>query len=300
MVGAIIGDIAGSRFEFDNHLSKDFDLFAEDCRPTDDSVLTVAVGRAIWESDGKWEELEGNASLFLRQFGKRYPDAGYGERFRKWMYNDRAPAYHSFGNGAAMRVSAAGFAARSQEEARLLAHKVTCVTHDHPEGLKGAESVAVAIFLARQRWEKDRIRAFIEDNYYKIGFTPEDLRGRYSFDESCQNTVPQAFCAFFAGRDFEDVVRTAVSIGGDSDTIAAIAGSVAEAYYGVPEPLRRAVYAKLNTPQYMLLYRWLLAFEVYFQGWRGADARERAQIAAFVRGHIREYGAKNIDRLLVP
>ena len=264
MIGAIIGDIAGSRFEFDNFKDKDFELLARDCFPTDDSIMTVAVGKAILECDGDYARLSERAVQCMQEIGRPFPHCGYGGSFRRWIYSDDPQPYNSYGNGAAMRVSGAGWAARSLEEARELSYKVTAVSHNHPEGVKGAVAVAAAIWLARSGKSKEEIKEYIGSNYYKIDFTPDEIRPAYGFDVSCQGTVPPAFAAFFASTGFEDAVRTAVSIGGDSDTLAAIAGSVAEAFYGVPQALREAAESYLKTDRYMVIYEWLKRFEEMF------------------------------------
>lgn len=265
MIGAIIGDIAGSRFEFDNYRKKDFKLFTPDCFPTDDSIMTVAVGKAILECGGDYSRLSQRAIECMQELGRPYPDCGFGGSFYNWIYSDDPQPYNSYGNGAAMRVSGAGFAAGSLEEAKELAYKVTAVSHNHTEGIKGAESVAVAIYLAKSGGTKDEIAAYIGGNYYKINFTLDEIRPTYEFNETSQNTVPQAFAAFFEADGFEDTIRNAISVGGDSDTLAAIAGSIAEAYYSVPQNLRERAESYLNTDRYRTIYKWLKKFEEKFQ-----------------------------------
>jgi ADP-ribosylglycohydrolase len=238
MLGAIIGDIAGSRFEFNNIRSKNFDLFADACFITDDSIMTIAVAKAILACNGNWEQLGRNAVKYMKELGCKYPDCGFGGMFRKWVFSDEPAPYNSYGNGAAMRVSPCGFIAKAEDEAILLSRKVTEVTHNHPEGLKGAEAVSVAIFLARNGCTKNEIKNRMEKDYYTLNFTLDSIRENYQFNESCQETVPQAIMAFLESISFEDAIRNAVSIGGDSDTLAAITGSVAEAYYGVPFELK--------------------------------------------------------------
>ena len=238
MIGAIIGDIVGSRFEWHNIKTKEFDFFTSRCRPTDDSVMTLAVAQAILNSGGDLDALEREAVSCMQALGRRYPRAGYGGRFHRWLSMEHPQPYNSYGNGSAMRVSPCGFAARSLDEAFAMADAVTAVTHNHPEGMKGAEATSAAIFLARSGKTKEEIRAHIEQNYYKIDFTLDEIRPTYTFDVSCQGSVPQALEAFFESTSFEDAIRNAISIGGDSDTIAAITGGIAEAYYGVPEQLR--------------------------------------------------------------
>ena len=264
MIGAIIGDIVGSRFEFNNYRKKDFELFTSDCFPTDDSIMTVAVGAAILECGGDYTDLSERAIQCMQELGRPYPDCGFGGNFFYWIYSENPKPYNSFGNGAAMRVSGAGFAARTPDEAKELARKVTAVSHNHPEGMKGAEAVAVAIYLARHGKTKDEIKAYIGDNYYKIDFTLDEIRPTYEFNETCRNTVPQAFAAFFEADGFEDTIRNAISIGGDSDTLAAIAGGIAEAFYGVPLPLRAKAESYLNKKEYKIIYRLLKKFEEKF------------------------------------
>jgi type I restriction enzyme M protein len=246
MLGAIIGDIAGSRFEFNNIRSKNFDLFAEDCRVTDDSIMTLAVAKALLACNGDWERLGENAVKYMQEIGRKYPHCGFGGMFRKWVFSDDPAPYNSYGNGAAMRVSPCGFIARTEEEAVTLSQKVTEITHNHPEGLKGAEAVSVAIFMARNGSTKGEITERIVKNYYALGFTLDSIREHYQFNETCQGTVPQAIMAFLESFSFEDAIRNAVSIGGDSDTLAAITGSIAEAYYGVPFDMKRRALSYLD------------------------------------------------------
>ncbi len=237
MLGAIIGDMVGSIYEFDNHRSKNFPFFSGRCYPTDDSIMTIALAKAILENDGKVEGLSEKAVEWMQKIGQQYPNCGYGGRFRRWMYDDDPHPYRSYGNGAAMRVSACGLTGNSMEEVKQLSYAVTAVTHDHPEGIKGAEAAACAIFLARTGRSKDEIRAIIEDNYYHLDFKLNEIQTTYEFNETCQETGPQAIEAFFESTSFEDAIRNAISIGGDSDTLAAITGSIAEAFYGIPEDL---------------------------------------------------------------
>ena len=237
MLGAIIGDIVGSRFEWTNHKSKEFRLFDRQCRPTDDSIMSLAVAKAILEADESFENLDAIATASMQELGRIYRNVGYGPKFAKWIWMNHPKPYNSFGNGSAMRVGACGFAAKSLEEAKKLSAKVTEISHNHPEGMKGAEAVSSAIFLARNGKSKEEIQKYILDNYYQITFTLDRIRKSYKFDVSCQGSVPVAFEAFFEASDFEDAIRGAISVGGDSDTIAAITGSIAEAYFGIPEKL---------------------------------------------------------------
>lgn len=253
MLGAIIGDTAGSRFEWRNHRSKDFELLACTCSLTDDSIMTLAIAKAILNSKGDHSDLAALAIRYMQQLGRLYPYAGYGGAFSRWLRDPNPKPYNSYGNGAAMRVSPCGFAAESMEEARQMARAVTNVTHNHPESIKAAEAVAAVVFLARSGSSMQEIRDYVVKNYYKIDFTLDGIREHYTFDVSCQGSVPQAFEAFFESTGFEDAIRNAVSIGGDSDTIAAIAGGMAEAYYGIPEELRDQEVTFLDAEQLGIL-----------------------------------------------
>lgn len=239
MLGAIIGDIVGSRFEWNNNKSKEFDFLTYRCFPTDDSIMTLALAQAILVSKADYSDLSKNAVECMQAVGRNYPDCGYGGAFYHWMFSDDPQPYNSFGNGAAMRVSAAGFAAGSMEEAKQISRKITEVTHNHPEGIKGAEAAAVAIYMAKTGKNILEIRDYIDKNYYPMNFTLDQIRDSYKFNETCQETVPQALMAFFESTGFEDAIRNAISIGGDSDTLAAICGGVAEAYYGIPSDIRK-------------------------------------------------------------
>ena len=238
MLGAIIGDIAGSRFEWNNIKTKDFELLSFKCFVTDDSIMSLAVAKAILDCKGDYTDLSQKTIRAMQKVGRPYPYCGYGSKFADWLYSDTPTPYNSLGNGAAMRVSACGFAAKNIEEAKELSYKVTCVTHNHPEGLKGAESTAVAVFLARNGYTIPEIKDYIDDNYYKMDFSLDSIRNSYSYDISCQGTVPPAIMAFLESNSFEDAIRNAVSIGGDSDTLAAITGAIAEAYYGIPNNIK--------------------------------------------------------------
>jgi len=253
MLGAIIGDIVGSRFEWNNHRDKDFELFTNGCFPTDDSIMSLAIAKAIIVSKPDFSDLSDNAVKCMQSIGRNYPDCGYGGRFYGWMFSDDPRPYNSYGNGSAMRVSAAGFAAKSLEEAKLLSKLVTEVTHNHPEGIKGAEATAVAIYMAKTGSGIFEIKDYIKENYYPMNFTLDEIRDTYRFNETCQDTVPQALQAFFESTGFEDAIRNAISIGGDSDTLAAICGSVAEAYYGIPDDIRKQALTFLDKDLLKLL-----------------------------------------------
>lgn len=252
MLGAIIGDIVGSRFEFHNHRNKDFELFTERCQPTDDSIMTLAVAKAIIEAekikqpsiggygfDSDYYSLVENMTVkFMQEIGRKYLNCGYGGMFSQWVFNDDSEPYNSYGNGAAMRVSPAVYAARTESEVSRLSEAVIGVTHNHDEGIKGAEATAVTIFMAQRGFTKIEMRNRINRDYYPLNFTIDGIRDAYQFNETCQETVPQAIEAFLESTSFEDAIRTAISLGGDSDTLAAITGSIAEAYYGIPDGIK--------------------------------------------------------------
>ena len=237
MYGAIVGDIVGSRFEYENIKTKDFELFHEDCEFTDDTIMTLAVHDALVACQGNYANLKETVIRKFQEAYQAYPNGDYGLRFRRWLQNGETEPYGSWGNGAAMRVSPCGWFAESLEEAKALSYTVTAVTHNHPEGIKGAEATTVAIFLARAGHTKDFIREVILRDYYPINFTLDQIRPFYRFNESSQGTVPFALQAFFESNSFEDAIRNAVSIGGDCDTLTAITGAVADAYYGMPEAI---------------------------------------------------------------
>lgn len=247
MIGAVIGDIVGSRFEFINHKSKFFDLFGKGCDFTDDSVMTFAVAAAILDCRGDYRDLSDKAVSWMQKLGRTYTDRGYGTMFNSWIYLDEPHPYNSFGNGSAMRVSPCGYAARSIEEAKELSYKVTSVTHNHPDGLKGAEAAAVAVFLAKSGYYISDIGDYIHRHYYKLDFSIDEIRDSYIFSEACEQTVPQAIMAFLDSTDFEDAIRSAISLGGDSDTIGAITGGIAAAYYGVPNDIRNRALTYLDS-----------------------------------------------------
>ena len=257
MLGAIIGDIVGSRFEWNNIKTKNFEFYHDRCFATDDSIMSLAIAKAIVESEGEREKLSDLAVKYMQQIGRPYPDCGFGGSFYGWIYSDDPKPYGSLGNGAAMRVSACGFAATSLEEAKELSRAVTEVTHNHPEGILGAEATTVAIYLAREGKSIPEIREHIKKNYYRLDFTLDGIRDTYKFNEICRDTVPQAIEAFLESTSFEDAIRNAISIGGDSDTLAAITGGIAEAYYGIPEDLRTGAMRFLDSR----LTKLLLEFE---------------------------------------
>ncbi len=240
MIGAILGDIIGSPFEFDRgNKTKEFPLFGSKSQYTDDTVMTVAVAEALMDTMGKPDEaVKAALTASMQKWGARYPYAGYGGMFSSWRESSDPKPYGSFGNGSAMRVSSAGWLYGTLEETRHMARLTAEVTHNHPEGIKGAEATASAIFLARNGSGKEEIREYIIREFgYDLSRTCDEIRPGYHHVESCQQTVPEAITAFMEGTDFEDVIRTAVSLGGDCDTLTCIGGGMAEACYGVPEEM---------------------------------------------------------------
>ena len=241
MYGAILGDIIGSPFEFDRgDKTKEFDLFTKGCDFTDDSVMTIAVGEALLAvgPQATVKEIEEAVVTNMQDWGKRYPYAGYGGRFRYWLRERNPKPYGSYGNGSAMRVSAAGWLYDSLERTREVARATANVTHNHLEGIKGAEATASAIYMARNGSSKEEIKEYIEKEFhYNLDRTLDEIRPGYHMDETCQRTVPEAIIAFLESKDFEDAIRNAVSLGGDTDTLGAITGSIAEAFYGISDVL---------------------------------------------------------------
>ena len=249
MLGAILGDMIGAPYEFDRSPKvKELPLFSRGTQFTDDSVMTTAVTDALININDGADDKEIKRALVdsMQKWGHRYPNAGYGCMFYEWLRTRNPKPYGSFGNGSAMRVSAAGWLYDTLEETRRIARLTAEVTHNHPEGVKGAEAIASAIFMARMGRSKDEIKAFIVREFgYDLTRTCDEIRPGYHHIETCQQTVPEALTAFFEGEDFEDVVRTAVSLGGDCDTLTCIACSVAEAFYGIPEFMKEECLKRL-------------------------------------------------------
>jgi len=243
MYGAILGDIIGSPYEFDRgSKTKDFPLFSRYSEFTDDTVMTIAVADAFLPVQAETEDdtIRQRVVAKMQKYGRLYPHAGYGGRFRHWLRDRHPKPYNSWGNGSAMRVSSVGWLYNDLETVRRMARLSADVTHNHPEGIKGAEAVASAVFLARTGSTKAEIKTYIEENFhYDLSRTCDEIRPIYYHVESCQETVPEAITAFLEGESFEDVIRTAVSLGGDCDTLTCIAGSIAEGFYGVPEKLKQ-------------------------------------------------------------
>jgi ADP-ribosylglycohydrolase len=240
MLGAIAGDIIGSVYEHNPIKAKEFPLFNRECHFTDDSVLTVAIAKAIMDSESYLEA--------VCEVGRRYPYSGYGGQFLRWLFSDDTTPYNSWGNGSAMRVSPVGYAFDTSEAVLLEASRTAEISHNHPEGIKGAQATALAVFLARTTLDKETIRTEVTERFgYDLNRTVEMIRPEYSFDVSCQGTVPEAIIAFLDSDSYEDAIRNAISLGGDSDTLACITGGIAEAYYGpVPAPIYEIVRQKLT------------------------------------------------------
>lgn len=242
MLGAIIGDIVGSVYEWHNIKTKEFPFFRKDCTFTDDTVMTVAVAAALMNGGG-----EDDFVAAMRDYGRRYPGRGYGGRFGSWLFSEDPQPYNSWGNGSAMRVSPVAWAFNTLAEVERIAERSAAVTHNHPEGIRGARATAAAIFMARTGRSKPEIKSYIEQQYgYDLARTLREIRPGYRFNESCQRTVPEAIIAFLESTGFEDAVRNAISLGGDSDTLACITGSIAEGCYGIPEDIRQEALSRLD------------------------------------------------------
>jgi ADP-ribosylglycohydrolase len=248
VLGAIAGDIIGSSYEWHPTKSFDFELFTPQSTPTDDTILTIAVADCILH--GK------DYAATFKEYGRRYPHAGYGGMFLAWLSSDSFEPYNSFGNGSAMRVSPVGFAFSSLDDVLQEAKKSASVTHNHPEGIKGAQAIAASIFLARTGQSKEQISDYIEDTFqYNLHQTLNEIRPKYTFDETCQGSVPQAIIAFLESNDYEDAVRKAVSLGGDSDTLGCMTGGIAQAYYKqIPDFITRKLREQLDADLLAVVY----------------------------------------------
>ena len=244
MVGAILGDIVCSAYEFKQIKTKKFEFLTDHNFFTDDTVMTLAIAKAIMEYKKDFDLLSKNAIKNMQELGRDFPNAGYGVYFSEWINSNNPKPYHSYGNGSAMRVSACGLAYETIDEVKKCTYAVTKVTHDHPEGLKAAEATAIAVFLAKNKASKEDIKNVVL-NYYDINYNLEDIRPEYEFTEEARLTVGPAIVAFLESTDFEDAIRNAISLGGDSDTLGAITGGIAGAYYGIPKYLYEKIDAYL-------------------------------------------------------
>ena len=242
MLGAIIGDIVGSRFEWENINTKEFEFFHEECSFTDDTVMTCAIALAItlWDKEGRadFDKLSELTSRSMRKLGAAYPYSGYGGHFRRWLIDQTMGPYNSCGNGSAMRVSPVGWAATSLEECIAMSRAVTEVTHNHPDGIMGAEATAVQIFMARNGASLAELELYEQEHYYDIEYDMDWLIDNYEWSSLCDNTCQPAYICFYGSKGYEDCIRRCMSIGGDSDTIGAIAGGIAEAFYGIPDDIQ--------------------------------------------------------------
>ncbi|MCF0147569.1 MAG: ADP-ribosylglycohydrolase family protein [Clostridium sp.] len=265
MIGAIIGDIVGSIYEWNNIKTKDFPLFKDKCFFTDDTVMTIAIAEALIKGGSKDDFI-----VAMKKYGRLYPNAGYGISFYQWIFSDSKLPYNSFGNGSAMRVSSIAWAFNELSKVEEYAEISASVTHNHPEGIRGAKATAACIFLARSGKSKEEIKSYIESEYgYNLSRELSEIRENYYFNETCQETVPEAIIAFLESLDFEDAIRNAISLGGDSDTLAAITGSIAEGFYGVPEEIINKALSKLDNQLlkvYNEFYEKLLKDKEYIKG----------------------------------
>ncbi len=259
MLGAVAGDIIGSMYEFTELKQYDFELLTQGSRFTDDTVMTIAVAHWLAHYDEMGLTKEQLIST-MQKIGRKYPYAGYGSSFNCWLWSENPKPYNSWGNGAAMRVSPVGLYAETLDEALELAKRTAEVSHNHPEGIKGAQAVAAAVWMAKNGHTKDEIRAYISETFkYNLDRTVEEIRPGYQWDVSCQGSVPESIICFLEGKDFIDVVRKAVSLGGDADTMACIAGSIASCIYPIPEWIVKACEGLLPMP----LKAWMFGFEGY-------------------------------------
>ena len=272
MNGAIIGDIVGSVYEIKNNKTKKFKLFENNSTYTDDTIMTCAIGLASMDyyQNSNQKLFKQNCIKYMKLLGRMYPNAGYGGTFIRWIFSSNLGPYNSYGNGSAMRVSSVADVANSLEEAEILAEISASVTHNHPEGIKGAKAVAGAIWLAKNDYSKKEIYDYINRNYYKLNFKIDDIRESYKFDVSCQGSVPQAIQCFIESENFEDCIRNAISLGGDSDTIAAISGSIAGKFYEIPNELIESAQNYLDNNLKLIVNRYNKLFNI-----KGEKVNER-------------------------
>jgi ADP-ribosylglycohydrolase len=272
MIGAIIGDVIGSVFEWHNTKSTEFDLYSRFTRFTDDTALTIAVADAILHlPKHKFVIVENHLrkrmySSKLKQYARWYPNVGYGESFERWVKSESSRPYRSYGNGSAMRVSPIGYAFTTIDEVRLEARRSAAVTHNHKQGIRGAEAIASAIFLARNERSKEEIKSYIKKEFrYNLDLTLDQIRPSYTFHSSCQGSVPQAIIAFLESADFEDAIRKAISLGGDSDTIACMTGGIAQSFYKqIPSDMISEVMLRLDLSLKKVVYQFNERFGVEY------------------------------------
>lgn len=280
MIGAILGDVIGSRFEgrhkpyLYEYKSKEFKLFETPCRATDDSMMTMAIAKALFLSRDDFSKLAQNSIKCMQEFGRQAEHAGYGRKFKEWIFLKKPMPYNSFGNGAAMRVSPVAFVANSIEECKTFSKAVTEVTHNHPEGMKGAECEAVCVFMAKNGASKKEIQEHVQKNYYDLNFDINEARDAYQFDVSCQGSLPQSIKCFLESTDFEDCIRNCVSFCGDTDTMGAMAGAIAEAFYKLPDSTHKT--AERYCPPEMFCY--VQALEYLYNGYKGELIKETKEL----------------------
>jgi ADP-ribosylglycohydrolase len=260
LLGAIIGDIAGSIYAFDNIKTKDFHFLSKGCTFTDDSVLTIAVGMALLHDDNDYITLSKNTVHWMRSLGRKFPNAGFGNMFYDWLFATNPKPYESYGNGAGMRVSACGIVGTSIKEVQQLSRAVTRVTHNHPESYQAADAIAISVFLLRKGYSKEALKTFIQKHFYALDFTLDTIRESYRFTERALDSTPEAIVAFLESTSFEDAIRNAISIGGDSDTIAAMTGSLAAEFYGIPTSIQHEAFSRLDP----LLKQHVLTFQTTY------------------------------------
>ena len=256
MFGAIIGDIVGSIYAFNNIKKKDFPFLSKGCTFTDDSVLTIAVGMALIYDDNDYLSLSKNTVMWMRSIGKKFPNAGFGNMFYDWLFSEKPRPYESYGNGAGMRVSACGIIGKDLEQVKYLSKEVTRVTHNHSESYQAAEAIATCVHLLRKGQSKQQIKTHVMNHYYALDFRLNDIRDAYRFTERAIDSTPEAIVAFLESNSFEDAIRNAISIGGDSDTIAAMTGALAAEHYGIPASIQEQALGFLDP----LLKQYLLQF----------------------------------------
>jgi type I restriction enzyme M protein len=246
MIGTIVGDVVGSIYEWDNIKTKKFPFLTSKNFFTDDTVMTVAIAKALLSLNKNLKSWQQHLIKEMQTIGLKYPTSGYGEHFMMWLISKKPKPYNSFGNGAGMRISPVAYVAKSVKEVKFLSHLITEVTHNHPEGIKAAEAIAVATYLAKTKHSKKEIKDYVQKHYYPLDFTLDHIRPTYRFDVTAQGSTPQAIVAFLESDSFEDAIRNAISIGGDSDTIAAMTGAIAEAFYGIPKAIEKKTLSYLT------------------------------------------------------
>ena len=246
MIGAIVGDIVGSIYEWDNIKTKEFKFLTKENFFTDDTVMTLAIAKALLKLDKDLKSWQTYLIKEMQTIGLKHPASGYGRYFMFWLLSKNPKTYHSYGNGAGMRISPVAYVGKTLDEVTFLSRIVTEITHDHPEGIKAAEAIAVATFMARKKCSKSDMKKHLQKHYYPLDFSLEQIRTTYTFDETAQGSTPQAIVAFLESDSFEDAIRNAISIGGDSDTIAAMTGAIAEAFYGIPKAIEKKTLSYLT------------------------------------------------------